>query len=74
MSVKLAAQTLSVSVADAIQFLSESKVDGFEGSEATVIFIRTINRLFEIFNTRNLFVYGYKKPLSDQNYSLARNQ
>ena len=74
MSVKLAAQTLSDSVADAIQFLSESKVDGFEGSEATVIFIRTVNRLFDIFNTRNLIGYGYKKPLSDENYSLVSQQ
>ena len=74
MNVRLATQMLSNSVADAIEFCTKSKIDGFEDSEATVTFIRTINRLFDVFNTRNLLGFGYKKPLSDENYSEIVNQ
>ena len=54
MSVKLAAQTLSNSVADAIDFCREELgMKEFEGSAATTSFIRTIDRLFDICNVRN---------------------
>jgi hypothetical protein len=43
MNVKLAAQTLSFSV----------KLNEFQGSAGTVKFVRKIDRLFDIMNSRN---------------------
>ena len=64
MNVSLAAQTLSSSVADAIEFLNVSmKWEAFEGSEGTVTFIRTIDRLFDMLNARNPAGVGFKQPL-----------
>ena len=68
MNVKLAAQTLSSSVADAIDFLRDDmKLEEFRGSETTVNFIRTIDKLFDILNSRNPFAKGFKKPLQANN-------
>ena len=64
MNVRLAAQTLSSSVADAIDFLNVSmKLQQFQNSDGTVKFIRMIDRLFDILNSRNPLGKGYKKPL-----------
>ena len=52
MKVSLAAQTLSTSVADALQFLIEAGYHDFRDCTATVTFIRTIDTLFDIFNSR----------------------
>ena len=54
MNVSLAAQRLSASVADATDFMNIAlKLPQFRGSEATVCFIRNIDRLFNIQNSRN---------------------
>ena len=64
MNVQLAAQTLSSSVADAIEFLDVSmKLPEFKDSQPTITFIRTIDRLFDILNSRNPVAKGYKQPL-----------
>ena len=64
MNVRLAAQTLSSSVADAIEFLDISmKLPEFKSSNGTVTFARTIDRLFDLLNSRNPLGKGYKKPL-----------
>ena len=60
----LAAQTLSKSAADAIEFCTQ---EGIEGNEATVWFIRTVNRVFDIFNSRNIFGHDFKGPLTPEN-------
>ena len=52
MNVRLAAQTFSSSVADAIQFLMESGHPEFKNAEATIFFIRTIDRLFDLLNAK----------------------
>jgi len=57
MNVSIAAQTLSSSVADAIEFLMK-----------TIKFIRIIDRLFDVLNTKNLFGKGFKKPFSPTNF------
>lgn len=44
MKVKLAAQTFSSSVADALQFLHNSGIDGFKECAATIEFIRQVTR------------------------------
>lgn len=53
MNVRLAAQTFSDSVADNLQFLMEQNVPEFQGAEATIDFIRKMNKLFDIFNSRH---------------------
>ena len=66
----LAAQVLSSSVADAIDFCRDVvKMKQFEGSEATVIFIRTFDHLLDVLNSRNPFAKGYKSALHVANKS-----
>lgn len=68
MKVKLATQTLSDSVADALTYCSESlKLKQFQGSEATIKFIRTFNRLFDILNSQNMTCDNFKKGLCKNN-------
>ncbi|GFO40162.1 THAP domain-containing protein 9 [Plakobranchus ocellatus] len=61
MSVKLAAQTLSTPVADAIDFL---RMINFIGSEATSKFIRKIDKLFDICNSSSPKGRFSKSPLN----------
>ena len=64
MNVKLAAQTLSGSVANAIDFMNiNQKQPEFQDSEGTVAFIRTLDRLFDMLNSRNPHGKGFKQPL-----------
>lgn len=63
MNVSLAVQTLSASTANAIEFLMNSGHPKFEGAEATIEFIRNIDKLFDALNSRNPFEKGLKQPL-----------
>ncbi|XP_071641013.1 uncharacterized protein [Temnothorax longispinosus] len=75
MKVALAAQTLSSSVADAIEFCARVLgLPEFQGSEGTVRFIRCIDRLFDFLNSRNPFGKGYKSPLRRTNEFIWRPQ
>ena len=59
MNVSLAAQTLSSSVAAAIDFLrKESQMENFAGSEATTDFIRKVDLAFDLLNSRNPLAKG----------------
>ena len=70
MKVDLAAQSLSSSVADAIEYCTNVlKLPQFKGSEATVKFINTTDDLFDILNCRNICAKGYKAPLCVNNKS-----
>ena len=62
MKVSLAAQTLSSSVADAIEFLDRTK-NLSSNSKGTTTFIRTIDELFDMLNSRSPIGKGFKKPL-----------
>ena len=65
MKVNLAAQTLSSSVATAIDFLrDEMGLPQFYGSEATTTFIRTIDDAFDALNSQNPFAKGSKAPVT----------
>ena len=64
MKVNLAAQVLSSSVADAIQFLMDSGVPGFEDAKGTILFIKKIDQIFDLLNSRTPFANGWKRPLS----------
>ena len=71
MKVKLAAQLFSSSVADALQYLNlKLKRKEFEGSEATVAFIRHVDAAFDILNSRNPLAKGMKAPLFKDHFEL----
>lgn len=53
MNVRLAVQTLSESVAKSIEFLMDQGHPEFADAGATIKFIRTMNTLFDIFNTKH---------------------
>ena len=70
MNVSMAAQTLSASVADAIEFLSFGmQMNEFEGSYGTVKFIHKIDMAFDMLNSRNPCETGTKKPVTNTNLS-----
>lgn len=72
MRVKLAAQALSKSVADAIVFCREDlKLRDFQGSEATSEFIYLLDQVFDILNSRSPTQKGLKAPLSRNNFNSA---
>ena len=74
MKVKLAVQTLSSSVADALVFCEqELKLPQFQGCSATVDFIRTVDRLFDFLNSRNPVGRGFKAPLRQTNEPVWRS-
>lgn len=66
MSVRIAAQTLSNGTADAIEFLCISNVKEFYGCAATVKFIRRINNVFDIMNSKTDSGIGFKRSLSPE--------
>ena len=64
MKVSLAAQALSSSVADAFEFPRDGlHMDKFKSCGPTVKFIRFIDRVFDILNSRNPIAHGFKQPL-----------
>lgn len=67
MNVRIAAETISNSVADAIEFLRNKGVEMFQGSEATVKFIRRINNIFDILNSKDTKdAICFKRPISPE--------
>lgn len=64
MKVKLAAQLLSSSVANALCYLRWKNYATFTDAEPTEYFISCIDRLFDILNSRSIMATGYKKPFS----------
>ena len=75
MKVSLAAQTLSASVASAIDFLrDEEKIPEFEGSEATTKFIRIIDKAFDMLNSRHPLAKGFKAPVHLSNLHMWLQQ
>lgn len=67
MKVKLAVQTFSSSVADALQFLMELGQFGFIGCEETIKFIRCVDRLFDLLNSLGAYGRGFKRALTATN-------
>ena len=64
MKVNTAAQTLSSSVADAIRYCRDTlKLPEFQGSEGTCNYITTLDRLFDLLNSRNPLARNFKAPL-----------
>ena len=68
MKVKLAAQALSGSDATAIEYCNVVlKLPQFKGSEGTVKFLQTIDKLFDRLNSRNPCAIGSKAALRIDN-------
>ncbi|CAB3990496.1 Hypothetical predicted protein [Paramuricea clavata] len=68
MKVNFAAQTISESVADAIEFCDlVLEIPALHDSAPTVKFIRIFDHLFDIFNSRNPYGKHYKSPLRESN-------
>lgn len=68
MKVKLAAQTLSESVAVGMKYLREKGYQDFLGCEATCEFVEIFNILFDILNSRNNKGFSFKKALNETNF------
>lgn len=64
MSVRVAAETLSNSTADAIDLLRSNGVSGFEGSEATSKYLRMVNNSFDILNSKYDDAIRFKRLIS----------
>ena len=62
MKVRLAVQTFSSSVADAMEFL-QCEYPKFQNCSSTIEFIRNIDRLFDFLNSRYPFGRGFKSPI-----------
>ena len=70
MSTPIAAQTLSESVADAIDYCREHlKLPAFMNSEATTKFLRTFNSLFDVLNSKSKFGKRMKAPIDSKNFA-----
>lgn len=74
MKVKLAVQTLSASVADALEYCDKDlNILSFRNSDATVKFCRNMNNIFDILNIRNFLVSTpFKRPLFKGNSEFLR--
>lgn len=53
MNVRIAVETLSNSVADSLQYLKENNFEGFVNCSPTINYIRCLNKIFDIMNTKN---------------------
>ena len=73
MKVKVAAQTLSFSVAAAINYLRGLKLPKFRDSKQTTEFIMTMNNLFDVFNSKSKFGKVMKAPLTPENFADTKN-
>ena len=68
MKVAIAVQTLSASTADSLDFCREKlQLTDFKGSEPTSKFIRQIDSLFDVMNSRNILSKGFKSPMKESN-------
>ena len=63
MNVKIAAQTLSSSVAYALEYLMNAGHPELQNAKGTIQFLRVIDKIFDLLNSRSIFGKGYKRPL-----------
>ena len=67
MNVRLAAQTLSASVASALCYAAEMPCEGLDDCTGTADFISVIDHLFDVFNSRSPVAKGFKAPVRPEN-------
>lgn len=69
MNVQLAAQTLSNSVADSLEFLQQ-ECEQFRQAGGTAEYARTVNNVFDIMNTtKSEGANGFKRPISRETHT-----
>ena len=69
MKVSLAAQVLSSSLADTLDYLRDhAKLEKFNGSEATSAFCRMFDQGFDVLNSKSHLGQGFKAPLHKDNF------
>jgi len=74
MKVKLAAQLLSRSVADALEFCSDQlNLKNFQDCQATATFIKVVDQCFDVLNSRNFLGKDFKQPISIRNLEKCPN-
>ncbi|XP_058439422.1 DNA transposase THAP9 isoform X2 [Marmota monax] len=64
-----AAQLFSESVASALEYLLSVGLPPFQNCIGTIHFLRLINNLFDVFNSRNCYGKGLKGPLLPETFS-----
>ena len=64
MNVRIAAQTLSSSVADALEYLMNTGDVFFKDAGPTIKFIRVVDRLFDQLNSKNPFAKRFQATSS----------
>lgn len=69
MKVVLAVQTISNSVANALEFLRQTN-ETFSECSGTIEFVHLFNDMFDVLNSMSTEVDGFKKPLSVDNFDL----
>lgn len=72
MHVRTAAETLSNSTADALEFLMNNSVEKFSSASETITFIRTINDIFDIMNSmqvNNNEQHSFKNAINLENHA-----
>ena len=75
MKVKLPPQTFSSFVADALEFLkTDINLESFQCCDATIEFIRNIDRLFDFLNSRPSMMKGHNSPLRARNLNCLKQQ
>jgi DNA transposase THAP9 len=67
MKVKLAAQTMSSSVANSMEYFADENVPEFVESRATIKFLRAIDYLFDVLNSKNIHQTQAKAPITLEN-------
>ena len=73
MKVNLAAQALSSSIADALEYCEgKLKLPQFQGCGPTVKFIRVFDHLFDVLNSRNPPARNFKTPIRKSNYEYTK--
>lgn len=74
MKVKLAAQVISTSVADALEFLKTRDIEIFRDCEETIKFIRVVDKLFDFLNSRNPYGKSFKKLIYPDNLQYLESE
>lgn len=72
MKVKYAAQTLSSSTADALEYLNKTSITGFSDIKATVEYCRFVDRKFDFLNSKSSFSKGLKFPIFRNNINCLK--
>lgn len=68
MNVAIAVETMSESVACTMEYLMKQNVPEFEGASATIKFIRVVDTLFDIFNSKSTQNNNiFKRSLNEEN-------